>query len=191
MAKHQRICSVQDCGKPAKCKGMCKPHYMRAWRHGDPLKGGTYIGEPRQFLKQLKPSDNCTIWPFARSSSGYAMIYQNGKVVLVSRLLCEFEYGAPPFPNSEAAHSCGNGHLGCVSPNHVRWADPVENAFDKIAHDTNNHGERHGMAVLTEDQVREIRALRGSEPQASLAARFGVAVSTICVIQKRRSWTHL
>lgn len=29
------ICVIPDCGKPAKCAGMCSMHYARKWRHGD------------------------------------------------------------------------------------------------------------------------------------------------------------
>lgn len=32
------ICPVDDCGKPAKTRGMCAKHYTRYIRHGDPHK---------------------------------------------------------------------------------------------------------------------------------------------------------
>lgn len=32
-----RICSVEGCGKPFDCKGLCKMHYNRLQRNGDPL----------------------------------------------------------------------------------------------------------------------------------------------------------
>src|SRR6185312_7763737 len=31
------LCKINGCRKPAKGKGLCGPHYMRLWRHGDPL----------------------------------------------------------------------------------------------------------------------------------------------------------
>lgn len=31
-------CSIEDCEKDAKHKGLCSTHYKRQWRHGDPLK---------------------------------------------------------------------------------------------------------------------------------------------------------
>lgn len=36
------ICSEPDCDKPAKVRGMCKTHYMRAWR------GGSYNQRPKK-----------------------------------------------------------------------------------------------------------------------------------------------
>lgn len=30
-------CSIADCPKPPASRQMCKSHYMRWWRHGDPL----------------------------------------------------------------------------------------------------------------------------------------------------------
>jgi hypothetical protein len=32
-------CSVEGCTNPYHQKGYCRPHYMRWWRHGDPLGG--------------------------------------------------------------------------------------------------------------------------------------------------------
>ena len=31
-----KFCSVSDCGNPASTRGLCKKHYMRFRRHGDP-----------------------------------------------------------------------------------------------------------------------------------------------------------
>jgi transcriptional regulator len=52
-------------------------------------------------------------------------------------------------------------------------------------------GAKHPKAFLTEQQVRQIRALRGKQTQKSIAAEFGVAQMTICNIQLRRSWNRL
>jgi len=31
-----KLCSVSDCGRPARTRGLCHKHYMRTGRHGDP-----------------------------------------------------------------------------------------------------------------------------------------------------------
>ena len=46
------------------------------------------------------------------------------------------------------------------------------------------------MAKLAEADVLEIRALRGL-PLAEIAERFGIGPSTVCQIQKGRSWGWL
>lgn len=33
------ICSIQDCGKPAKLRGQCEPHYRKALSYGDRSRG--------------------------------------------------------------------------------------------------------------------------------------------------------
>jgi hypothetical protein len=54
-------------------------------------------------------------------------------------------------------------------------------------------GEEHGRAILTEDQVRQVRQLcaSGLFPNVELAEMFNVSASTIGDIKKRRSWKHL
>lgn len=53
-------------------------------------------------------------------------------------------------------------------------------------------GEAHGSAKLTADQVRDIRAYpsyRGS--QKDLAEKYGVSVSLVSAILKRKLWKHI
>ena len=33
----ERLCEIADCSAPAYCKKMCRRHYTRAWRYGNPL----------------------------------------------------------------------------------------------------------------------------------------------------------
>lgn len=44
----QKICSIRDCGKPAKTKGYCNGHYLKLRRYGDPLGGSWSWGEKRE-----------------------------------------------------------------------------------------------------------------------------------------------
>jgi len=54
-------------------------------------------------------------------------------------------------------------------------------------------GERNGSAVLTEDNVREIRRLYAGQGWTlqSLAERFGVVKGTINFIVRRKTWRHV
>jgi hypothetical protein len=112
-------------------------------------------------------------------------------VEYVHRLVCEYVNGAAPTPRHHAAHSCGNGHLGCVTPRHLSWKTPSENADDKLVHGTAQRGEKHAHAKLTENQVRIIRELKGTASQTTLAERFGVSPTTIGQIHNRRVWGWL
>jgi len=39
-AHSEAICTIQDCGSPVHARGLCRAHYQRHRRHGDPLGGG-------------------------------------------------------------------------------------------------------------------------------------------------------
>lgn len=192
------LCSVAGCDGAATHKGWCKSHYLRWRRHGTPLGGkgprGASQGSPRQFLEgvvMLHAGDECLFWPFARYESGYPQITVDGCHQSLTRLICARVNGDAPTPEHDAAHSCGKGHLGCVNPRHLSWKTKPENATDKLAHGTDNRGERHNLAVLTEADVREILALGSAVPQREIAARFGVAQATINDIQRRKIWKHI
>lgn len=65
--------------------------------------------------------------------------------------------------------------------------------LDKAIHRSlHNHGEGHGMAVLSESDVLEIRArLAQGCHHLDLAQQYGVNEGTIRAIHVRRSWKHL
>ena len=56
-----------------------------------------------------------------------------------------------------------------------------------------SRGELVNTAVLTEQQVREIRGLyaTGKWTYASLAAQYNVYYTTIRAIVKRQTWRHI
>lgn len=134
------VCLIDGCERDAVANGWCGMHYQRNRNHGDPLKRITPAnGEALRYFYDVVSSyqgNDCLIWPFSKDKHGYGQLMLQGKRKIVSRLSCEIENGPPPAPNLDAAHSCGNGHLGCCSRKHMRWATRKENVADAIAHGT-------------------------------------------------------
>lgn len=199
MADQFKACSVSDCNGNAHSrhkggKGMCRKHYHRFKRHGDPLGGGTYNGELQKFYDEVVltyEGDDCLIWPYSKAGKGYAQMYVGGAHVYVSRRLCEEVNGSAPTPDHDAAHSCGQGLRGCVTRHHMRWATRAENLADKLIHGTHDRGEKSTSAKLTDAQAREIIALKGKEKQALIASRFGVSFQLVSRIQSGKAWKWL
>lgn len=190
---NKRICSIPDCGKPHYGRGWCVAHWERNRRHGNPIGGGTPKGDLLAFLSLAlaSASDECIFWPYS-SIKGYGRVSINGRDHLASRLICERAYGAPPTPGHDAAHSCGNGHRGCVNPAHLRWATRSENIADTLLHGTHNRGERNARAKITDQVAREIkRRLSAGERQHAIAADYGVARTTINNIANGYAWSWL
>lgn len=192
--KPPKLCSVKGCEGIVDARGLCRSHYKRKMRHGDPLfsTGHAPRGALQAFFRDKVlscESDDCLIWPFSRG--GYPKMSHEGKRLFVHRLVCEARHGPPPTKRHQAAHTCGKGHEGCVNPKHLRWATVRENVADTITHGTRNRGERHGAAKLTEDQVREIRALKGRYTQKEVADMFSVSAAAVSDIMRRTNWAWL
>lgn len=192
MAKN-RICSMDGCGKRTRGRGLCNAHYLRLVRHGSPDAGGTKRGAPWAFIEATlshDAGDGCVLWPFGRNSNGYGQVYFSGGKEYAHRIVCQRVNGPAPLGH-EAAHSCGKGHLGCISPRHLIWKTHAENAADTLVHGTRSRGDRHGRAVLSVDQVRKIRAMSVTSSPNEAAAMFGISSSHIRAIQTRKSWKWL
>ena len=189
------MCSIPECDNPATVRGWCNAHYHRWQRYGDPLGGrSTYRGSVARYFHEVVltyEGDACLFWPFAKSKTGYARMRHGGHNRMVSRVVCECVNGPPPSPTHEAAHSCGNGHLGCVAKHHLRWATSKENKNDMKLHGTTARGERHAFAKLTEADARAIIALRGKLKQREIADQFSVNRSVISRIHTGIRWGHL
>lgn len=131
------ICSIDGCGRDTYRRGWCCAHYNRWRRNGSTDGQRVMYGEPLAYVHETVISyrgDDCLIWPFSKNTEGYAHVKSGGNLVLVHRISCVAAHGSPPSTSHQAAHSCGNGHLGCVNPKHLRWATPKENCADKRMH---------------------------------------------------------
>ncbi len=188
-------CSVEGCeNTQIVARKLCKAHYERWRRHGNPIGGGTARGEAQRWLREvalLYTRDECIAWPYSRLPNGYGHIQFDGKSACVSRVICEEINGPPPSLKYDAAHSCGNGHLACCTPRHLRWATHVENMADCLKHGTHNYGERSGTSKLTEADVLEIRAMEGIISQQKIADQFGVSFQHVSRIHRRTRWEYL
>lgn len=185
------LCSILGCGKVHFGRGYCHNHHYRFWKHGDPLAGKTEKGLPRKFYEDVAliyDGDECLIWPYSKSSSGYAKLQEDGRPKTVSRMVCEEANGPPPTERHQASHSCGNGHLGCVTKSHLSWKTPKENNADKLIHGTHNGGSRHNMAKLSDSQVAEVIAIKGERPQTEIAKMFGISQAHVSRIHLGQSW---
>lgn len=196
MAAKNYKCSVPSCHAPALARSLCNRHYLRWKKYGDPQGGGpdkTPDGAPVNFLRQCfrLEHDECIPWPFARKDGGQGCLWFDGKVRVASNLLCEWTHGPAPSDGHQAAHSCGNGHIGCVNKRHLIWKTPTENSADRVAHGTDNRGRKHPLSKLADTDVREIRAMRGEVSQRELARRFGISQGTVFDIQNRKTWRHI
>jgi hypothetical protein len=136
----------------------------------------------------------CINWPFSRSPEGYAKFGSNRGVLatcLVSRAVCAEVNGLPEDVSHEAAHLCGNGHLGCINPRHLSWKTSKANKADELSHGTRNYGERNGRSKLSPEQIKEIRSMSGRVLQKNIANQFSIDPSTVSIILSRKRWEHI
>lgn len=192
MAKDQRICSIQGCGKKQHAKGFCSSHYGRWLRCGDPAGKRVPNGAAVEFLLTVAvpfDGEECLTWPFG-TNKGYPWVRYEGVSQFGHRLACILRHGRAPSPNHEAAHSCGQGHKACINPRHLRWATPLENTADKLSHGTLKKGEDCYQSKLSSSEVKEIRALGGTMLQREIGALYGVDQSVISRVLSRKYWAH-
>lgn len=194
MRQEPNGCAIDGCERRVVARGWCTAHYQRWRKHSDPLGGGTTPGEPiRYFNEVVLPyeGDDCLIWPYSRTSSGYGNLTVDGLTRSAHSLVCETVHGPAPTPAHEAAHSCGKGTSGCVTKGHLSWKTPSENQADKLIHGTCCRGERNGLAKLTSSDVDCIRTLVGIIPRREIAKTFNVSYQTVTDIHTGRSWSWL
>lgn len=188
------LCSIPNCGKPHYSLSYCRAHYRRVHLYGTPDAGRVSPGTALQWVAEhtAHQGNSCLPWPFCKSGDGYGRVYLPGHGYMTApRYMCVCAHGSPPSRKHEAAHSCGKGHLGCVNPNHLRWALPWQNQADRILHGTVARGALNHTTKLSENQVREIRSLKGELSLRRIASRFDVSVGAVRGIHDGINWAWL
>jgi hypothetical protein len=131
--------------------------------------------------------DECIIWPyFIDPDRGYGPLSLNGKMTKAHRVMCDLVNGPPPTPDHEAAHSCGKGRDGCITPRHLSWKTRVANQADRKEHGTAAGNGARGK--LTKEIVNRIKKQLGRKPKSEIAIEFGVDRSTIRQIEAGKIW---
>jgi len=121
--------------------------------------------------------DDCLLWPYSKDSRvGRGMLGYNGQQWWAHRLMCTLAHGEPPTPKHQTIHTCGNGHLGCANPRHLRWGTNAENQKDRRKHGTHK-GAKGTRTRLTDDQIAEIR--RKEKTQVQIAKDFGISLGCV------------
>lgn len=186
MPLHHRSCS--QCGRPFTsyfdtqrfCSVACKGAALRV-----PLE--------QRFWEKVDRSggpDACWQWQANRPDGRYGKIKWRGKSRSAHRIAYELTHG--PLPEGAlVCHRCDNPP--CVNPAHLFLGTNRENTRDALDKRRRIIGTRHYNCKLSDDDVREIRALGQALSLGKLAARFHVSKQSISRIihGRQRAYTPL
>lgn len=124
----------------------------------------------------IDPETGCWNWNRAFSTNGYGMARKkvNGRTMVAHRYVYIQHRG--PIPDDMTLdHLCRN--KACVNPDHLEPVPHIVNC------------QRSDKSILTEDDVRKIRAMRGVMPYWKIGRKFGVSYSAIaCIMNGSRWW---
>lgn len=137
--------------------------------------------------RQITPS-GCWEWTGARWKNGYGRIQIAGKSRRVHRVSFALHAGIELSDlTTDVLHRCDNPP--CFNPDHLFLGSQSDNALDSVA---KGRWAKPG-AVVTPDQVREIRAryAAGGITQMELAAEYGLGRSGINFILTRHTWKEV
>lgn len=73
----------------------------------------------------------------------------------------------------------------------LEYVSLCKNREHAIANGLWGFGVKNGMAKITEDDVRTIRALHGTTPMYRIGERFGITRQCVSFIVKRETWKHV
>lgn len=128
----------------------------------------------------------CHEWTGCLAKNGYGMLHLNGVTAYAHRVAFEMAYGVIP-QGAQIMHSCDNRR--CVNIGHLSLGSFDENMADMVQKSRQALGERNSHAKLTEEEVKIIRSLNGTN--ASIAGQFKVSASLVSLIRNRRNWKHV
>lgn len=186
-----KICQTDDCQGTVIAKGFCLKHYTRLRRHGNSEVCKNNMGSGNNQIERfwsrvaLTANPNkCWEWQAAKQRGGYGVAFLNKKKWIAHRLAWFLVKDV--VPQLHLLHSCDNPP--CCNPNHLREGTDADNANDRIERGRTYHGERQWKARLTENDVREIRSLKGKISQSQIAKLFPTDQANVCRILSGKIW---
>jgi hypothetical protein len=122
-------CSATGCFKTAFCKGLCKMHYNRQWKHGDIRYNGR-INRRKPITYDID-SDGCfKCTSHAKRKDGYISYQYNRRMIPLHRYIYEQCFGV--LDNSLVVmHTCDV--RDCINPEHLKEGTPLDNFNDMVS----------------------------------------------------------
>lgn len=124
-----------------------------------------------------------------RGKHRYPLVGERAAPMLAHRLAWALHNGADPV-GKVVMHTCDNPR--CVNPEHLVLGTQAENIGDAVSKRRHPHGELHGNAKLSDDDIRAIRSLVTDGCNwTAIGREFGVSRTTIKRIHTGESWRHV
>jgi HNH endonuclease/Helix-turn-helix domain len=146
------------------------------------------------FWAKVNKTDGCWLWTGAKHTDGYGIVIRSRKNWLAHRYAFTLTYG--PIPDGlVVCHACDV--RPCVRPDHLALGTQIDNMTDMAQKGRarmvrEQRGEANKGARLTDDRVREIRALYAQgRTLDDLGRRYSVNPATIWHVVHRRTWRHV
>lgn len=191
-----RICSHDECEKPAIARGMCSTHWM-AWRRATPDFTSLYGKslEERFWSKVDKRGpDECWPWKGTLEKTGYGQLFTNGangypRIAKAHRVGYELLVGPVP-EGLDLDHTCHDPsecnlgddcpHRRCCNPAHLEPVTERVNClrsgssaaeYAKRTHCANGHPLSGDNLILRANGARRCRTCKNARERAYYAAR--------------------
>ena len=150
------------------------------------------------FARGVPCQNGCREWSGKYGANGYATVHVDGRYVTLHRLAWETKRG--PIPSGHVVqHLCHNRK--CHEITHLEATTQRRNIDRGMADGRVRRGERHGMARLSEADVRAIKMAdtvrlgpTGRRPRGffdAMGKRFGVSPGTIRNVCRQLTWSWL
>lgn len=157
--------------------------------------------EQRIKEKIVIDNNNCWVWTGRVNNVGYGEFSLNGKNFRVHRASYLLYKGEIP-DKMLVCHTCDVRR--CVNPDHLWLGTHQDNTDDAVAKGRikrlpprikkgHRRGSGHFLAKLTEDDVREMRALyaKGGWTHKQLGEKYNVNRVAITLILNGKNWAHV
>lgn len=143
--------------------------------------------KPEDLKKHYSVVGDCWIWSSSCYDTGYGKVQYQGKTWQAHRLFY-FLFNGPLSEGKIVRHTCDVRN--CVNPAHLILGTHQDNSNDCVERGRQSTGEGHGRALVTLEEVRQIRDLLacGLFSQARIGKFYGVKRSLISDIHNGRCW---
>lgn len=144
------------------------------------------------FWSKVQKAEGCWLWTGSRNKDYGQLARPINGVTSAHRLSWMIHFGAIP-QGICVCHHCDNPP--CVRPDHLFLGTKADNNRDMVEKQRSRAvcGERHPCAKLRIVDVLEMRKLHENEKVGcrKLAKRFGVSLTTVKEIFRRKIWRHI